>query len=187
MTMTDVEYIRGFMKNDEKVISTFYKEIRPSFFAFFRTRYSKEDAYILDLFQDTCIVLWKNIQHRKLTEEGLKSTLSTYFLSIGKYTMMAKDRKFKEIVNDDELAKLSFIEDDSEDLRKRIELEDFVYRMVSEMKPPCDKLLKAQYWDKLSGAEIAEKYGYSGPDSVKTQKSKCIKKLRPLIEKFRKL
>ena len=34
---------------------------------------------------------------------------------------------------------------------------------------------------------IAEKYGYSGPDSVKTQKSKCIKKLRPLIEKFIKL
>ena len=66
-------------------------------------------------------------------------------------------------------------------------LEDFVFRMVSEMKPPCDKLLKAQYWDKLSGAEIAEKYGYSGPDSVKTQKSKCIKKLRPLIEKFIKL
>ena len=187
MTMTDVEYIRGFMKNDEKVISTFYKEIRPSFFAFFRTRYSKEDAYILDLFQDTCIVLWKNIQHAKLTEEGLKSALSTYLLSIGKYTMMAKDRKFKEIVNDSELLKLAFVEDDSEELRRRIELEDFVYRMVSEMKPPCDKLLKAQYWDKLSGAEIAEKYGYSGPDSVKTQKSKCIKKLRPLIEKYRKI
>ena len=185
--MTDVEYIRGFMKNDEKVISTFYKEIRPSFFAFFRTRYSKEDAYILDLFQDTCIVLWKNIQHGKLTEEGLKSALSTYLLSIGKYTMMAKDRKFKEIVNDSELLKLAFVEDDSEELRRRIELEDFVYRMVSEMKPPCDKLLKAQYWDKLSGAEIAEKYGYSGPDSVKTQKSKCIKKLRPLIEKYRKI
>lgn len=183
----DVEYIRGFKKNDERVISAFYKEIRASFFAFFRTRYGKDDAYILDLFQDTCIVLWKNIRHDKLTEEGLSSSLATYFLAIGKYTMMSKDRKFKEIVDDEELSKLSFIEDDSEELRKRIELEDFVYRMVSEMKSPCDKLLKAQYWDKLSGAEIAEKYGYSGPDSVKTQKSKCIKKLKPLIEKFRKL
>ena len=185
--MTDIEYIRGFKQNDERVISTFYKGIRPSFFSFFRMRYSKDDTYILDLFQDSCIVLWKNIQHGKLTEESLKSALSTYFISIGKYTMMAKDRKFKEIVEDDELNRLSFVEDDSGELQKRVELEDFVYRMVSEMKPPCDKLLKAQYWDKLSGVEIAEKYGYSGPDSVKTQKSKCIKKLRPLIEKFRKM
>lgn len=182
--MTDVEYIRGFKDNDERVISTFYKSIRPSFFAYFRTHYSKEDADILDIFQDACIVLWNNIHHDKLTEECLRSALSTYFLSIGKYTMMAKDRKYKEIVDDEELSRLPFIEDDAEELQKRVELEDFVYRMVSEMKPPCDKLLKAQYWDKLSGMEIAEKYGYSGPDSVKTQKSKCIKKLRPLIEKF---
>lgn len=185
--MTDVEYIRGFRSNDERTIAAFYKTIRPAFFAYFRTHFSKDDTYILDLFQDSCIVLWKNIQHGKLTEEGLKSALSTYFLSIGKYTMMAKDRKYKEIIDDDELGKLAFLEDDAQELQKRIELEDFVYRMVSEMKPPCDKLLKAQYWDKLSGAEIAEKYGYSGPDSVKTQKSKCIKKLRPLIEKFIKL
>lgn len=183
--MTDVEYIRGFKNNDETVISSFYKCAHNPFFTFFRTRFSKDDKYIRDLFQDSCIVLWKNIRHGKLTEEGLKSALSTYFLSIGKYTMMAKDRKFKEIVDDNELAKLSFIEDDPEELQKRVELENFVYRMVSEMKPPCDKLLKAQYWDKLSGAEIAEKYGYSGADSVKTQKLKCIKKLRPLIEKFR--
>ena len=185
--MTDVEYIRGFRNNDERAISAFYKTIRPAFFAYFRTHFSKDDAYILDLFQDTCIVLWKNIQHGKLTEAGLRSALSTYFLSIGKYTMMAKDRKYKEIIDDEELGKLAFLEDDAQVLQKRIELEDFVYRMVSEMKPPCDKLLKAQYWDKLSGAEIAEKYGYSGPDSVKTQKSKCIKKLRPLIEKYMKL
>ena len=101
--------------------------------------------------------------------------------------MMAKDRKYKEIVDDDEIAKLKFTEDDAEELQKRIELDDFIYRMVSEMKPPCDTLLKAQYWDKLSGIEIAEKYGFKNADSVKAQKFKCIKKLKPLIEKFMKL
>lgn len=185
--MTDIEYIQGFKKNDERVISAFYAAQRLSFFAFFRTHYSKDDAYILDLFQDTCIVLWKNIQHGKLTEEALKSSLSTYFISIGKYTMMAKDRKYKEIIDDDEISKLKFTEDDAEELQKRIELDDFIYRMVREMKPPCDALLKAQYWDKLSGVEIAEKYGFKNADSVKAQKFKCIKKLKPLIEKFMKL
>lgn len=185
--MTDAEYIQGFKKNDESVITEFYESHRFLFFAFFRSHYSKDDAYILDLFQDASIVLWKNIQHGKLTEEGLTGSLSTYFISIGKYTMMAKDRKYKEIVDDEELAKLKFIEDDAEDLRRRIEKEDFVFRMVSDMKPPCDKLLMAQYWEKLSGAEIVEKYGFKNADSVKTQKSKCIKKLKPLIERFMSL
>ena len=185
MSLTDVEYIRGFRCNDEKVISAFYRAIRPSFFAFFRQHYSKQDDYILDLFQDSCIVLWRNIQHGKLSECNLTSTLSTYLLSIGRYTMMARDRKFKEIVCDDELSLLPFIEDDSDELRRRVELEEFVFRTVREMGSPCDTLLKAQYWEKLSGAEIATRYGYAGADSVKTQKLKCIKKLRAIIEKFK--
>lgn len=100
---------------------------------------------------------------------------------------MAKDRKYKEIVDDDKLSDLHLIDEDAEVLEERIEKEEFVYRVVREMKPPCSLLLKAHYWDKLSGVEIAAKYGYNGPDSVKSQKFKCIKKLRPLIEAFLKL
>ena len=84
--------------------------------AFFRTHYAKDEEYILDLFQDSCIVLFKNINHGKLTEERLTCALSTYFLSIGKYTMMAKDRKYKEIVDDEELSSVLSIEDDAEEV-----------------------------------------------------------------------
>lgn len=185
--MTDKEYIIGFKNNDEAVITTFYRCMRSSFVSYFRSHYSKDDSYILDLFQDSCIVLWNNISHGKLSEDSLHCSLSTYFLSIGRYTMMAKDRKYKEIVDDDALSRICLIDDDAETLKEKIEKEDFVYRVVSEMKPPCSLLLKAHYWDKLSGIEIARKYGYSGPDSVKSQKLKCIKKLRPLIEAFMKL
>ena len=50
------------------------------------------------------------------------------------------------------------------------------------MKSPCAELLRAFYWDRLSGLEIAVKFGYSGPDSVKTQKHKCMGKLKQLIK-----
>ena len=185
--MTDKEYIIGFRNNDEAVITSFYRCMRSAFVSYFRSHYSKDDSYILELFQDSCIVLWNNISHGKLSEDSLHCSLSTYFLSIGRYTMMAKDRKYKEIVDDDALSRICLIDDDAETLKEKIEKEDFVYRVVSEMKPPCSLLLKAHYWDKLSGIEIARKYGYSGPDSVKSQKLKCVKKLRPLIEAFMKL
>lgn len=181
--MTDLEYIQGFKNNNERAINSFYNHFRQLFFAYFRSHFSKNEAYILDLFQDSCVVLWQNIRQGKLTESNLSSSLSTYFLSVGKYTMMAKDRKFKEIVNDTEISKLKFVEDDAEQLQERIEREDLVMQTVSEMKPPCDTILKAQYWDKLSGEQIAQKFGYSNADSVKAQKFKCIKKLRVILEK----
>ncbi len=55
------------------------------------------------------------------------------------------------------------------------------------MKAPCDKLLIAQYWHRLSGAEIAKRLGYNSADSVKSQKFKCIQKLKALVDKFKKL
>ena len=76
---------------------------------------------------------------------------------------------------------------DQEEASSRSELLDFVVRMVNSMKSPCRKLLGAQYWDRLSGAEIAKKLGYSSVDSVKAQKFKCMRKLREMVEKFKKL
>jgi len=97
---------------------------------------------------------------------------------------MAKDRKYREIVDDDEIRKLDFVEDDAEELKARIEREDLVERVVADMKPPCSNLLKAFYWDKLSGAEIAKKQNFSNADSVKAQKYKCMKKLKTLLKPF---
>lgn len=185
--MKDTDIINGFLRNDEKVISAFYKEFKFRFCSFFRAKFAKDEEYVNDLYQDACAVFWNNIQTGKLTTSNLTSSLSTYLISVGKYSLMAKDRKYKEIVSDNEIKKLDFVEDDAEELKKRLEREEFVERMVSEMKPPCSDLLKAFYWDKLSGAEIAEKQNFSSADSVKTQKYKCIKKLKPLLETFIKL
>ena len=100
---------------------------------------------------------------------------------------MAKDRKYKEIANDTEIQKLDFVEDDAQELEKRIEREDFVDRMVGDMKPPCSQILQMFYFDKKKGEEIAEAMGYANTDTVKTQKYKCMQKLKPLLAKFNAL
>ena len=185
--MKDIDIINGFLRNDERIITNFYSEFKFRFCTFFRTRYAKDEEYVNDLYQDACAVFWNNIQTGKLTIDTLTSSISTYLISIGKYSLMAKDRKYKEIVNDEEIKKLDFLEDDADELKARIEREDFVERMVAEMKPPCSDLLKAFYWDKLSGNEISEKQNFSNADSVKAQKYKCMKKLKPLLETFIRL
>lgn len=181
--MTDKEYIEGFLKNDEKVISSFYRSYRFMFTSHFMSKYRKDEDYVSDLFQDSCITIWSNITNKKLTPDNLTSSLSTYLISVGRFTMMAKDRKYKEIIDDNEIQKLQFVEDDENELRNKIEREEYVSKVVREMKSPCSELLTAFYWDKLSGVEIAEKLNYSGADSVSTQKYKCIQKLKNLISK----
>ena len=185
--MKDCDIINGFMRNDERIMADFYKEFKLRFCTFFRTRFLKDEEYVNDLYQDTIAVFWNNIQTGKLTASNLTCSISTYLISVGKYSLMAKDRKYQEIVNDEEIRKLDFVEDDAEELKSRIEREDFVERMVADMKPPCSDLLKAFYWDKLSGAEIAEKQNFSNADSVKAQKYKCMKKLKPLLETYIRL
>jgi hypothetical protein len=96
--MTDKEYIEGFLKNDEKVISSFYRSYRFMFTSHFMSKYRKDEDYVSDLFQDSCITIWSNITNKKLTPDNLTSSLSTYLISVGRFTMMAKDRKYKEII-----------------------------------------------------------------------------------------
>ena len=176
--------ISGFRNNDQQIINSFYKANFLLFINYFKTRYGKTQEYIVDLFQDSCVILWQNIHDGKLREDNLSSSLSTYLLSIGKYTMMAKDRKYKEILDDNAINNLRFVVDDADELKYQIERENFIDRAVSSLKSPCNELLRAFYWDKLSGQQIALKLGYGNPDSVKTQKNKCMNKLKQLVSKF---
>ena len=182
--MTDIDFIAGFKNNDDTIISSFYKEYKDRFFSYFKAHYGKTKEYLTDLFQDSCLVLWQNIRDEKLRPDNLTSSLITYLLSVGKYTMMARDRKYKEIQDDDAIAKLRFVASDEEELKNQIEREAYISQVVSGMKSPCAELLKAFYWDKLSGQQIAQKLGYSNADSVKTQKHKCMGKLKALIGKY---
>ena len=184
--MTDREYILGFKSNKESVISVFYKEYKRPFFSFFREKFGKDDDYLVDLFQDSCVILWQNIHDGKLSVDNITSSLQTYLFSIGKYSLMARDRKFRDLKSDKDIEKLQFLEDDVEDLQFRLEKEAFVERMIQDLKPPCSDILHAFYWDRLSCEQIAAKYGYSSADSVKTQKFKCVAKLKGIAEKFKK-
>ena len=176
--MTDEEYILGFRSNDDKVISKFYIQNKSKFCSFFIRNYNKDLDSTTELFQDSCIELCNNIKIEKITVDRLKVELFTYLTSIGKNKLMAKDRKFKEMYKDD-FSTLSIIDEDTDDIQEKSEL---LISEVQKMGEPCHSLLDSYYWENLSQKEIAEKFGYSNADSVKTQKYKCIKKLTDALK-----
>ena len=47
-----------------------------------------------------------------------------------------------------------------------------------ELGEPCSELIKDFYINKLSMEQIAEKFGYTNADNAKTQKYKCLQRLK---------
>lgn len=202
MSAHDKEYVKRIAVNDQSAIAAFYDDTYPKFVSYFRKKYGKTVDYSKDLFQEAYMAMYDNILRGKLTDESLKSSLYQYLLGIAIRMMQAMDRKSHEL---DRISlysqngsgegdldvkvrnKLLDISDAEQSERKSEELKDFVGRMIVELNPPCSELLKHFYWERLSGSEIAEVMNYSNADSVKTQKNKCMKKLKPIVAQFRKL
>ena len=59
-----------------------------------------------------------------------------------------------------------------------------VRQAVDSMTEPCNSILTLYYWDDKNMQEIAEVQGYANADSAKSQKSKCMNKLRVYIKKI---
>ena len=53
----------------------------------------------------------------------------------------------------------------------------YLHTTVRDMPQPCDQLLKLVIYMKKSNKEVAEIMNYANADSVKTQRSRCMKKL----------
>ena len=200
--MTDKEYIKRFTVNDQAAMAGFYDRVYPQFVSYFRNKFKKPEEYSMDLFHDSYMAMYDNILCGKLTPDNLTSSLYQYLLGIAIRKMQAGDRKTheldkvpiyhtgpeEEVTLDTKVQKKLMDEADAEESEKKLEeLKDFVERAVSELAPPCNELLRNFYWNRMSGTEIATAMNYSNADSVKTQKNKCMKKLKPIVEQFRRL
>lgn len=178
--MTDQQIIDGFRNNDQKIITEFYNTNKDEFLNHFRNIYGKVEDDLLDLYQDAHLMLWENIQKGKLI--NMTSTLKTYLFAVGKYKMMANDRKFKEMITDVDLQNLNLVDSDAEEMEEKEEKERKLDEIVSKMTYPCSDILRMHYWEKLSGEDIAKQMKYASTDAVKTQKYKCMQKLKRAVK-----
>lgn len=187
---TDAEYIQAFLKNDNARITWFYRQYRENIYAHILKEFEirlEEDRE--DIFQEAVARLWENIQRGKLSKETLTSSLYVYFRHVVDNVTKEHIRKqMHYLVMDIENERVRDI--DSVGMEKMHYAEDervkLVRRAVNEMGTPCAPLLLGFLWDKKSMATLAEELGYSGADSAKTQKSKCMDKLDGRIRKLLK-
>jgi len=142
---------------------------------------TKEDAE--DIVQDAILILINNVNEGKYQPQD-STKIKTYFIGICKnlwkehlrkkarYASFADfDFKIEEFEGYDFLYELTEFEALTE--RQKIVLEVF-----DNASDTCKKVLSYFYFKNYSHEEIAEKMGFSNAESSKTQKNKCLKKLK---------
>ncbi len=176
VTYTDPEFIEGLRHNQDAVLRALYKKYYNLVLKYVVNNSGSSEA-AADIYQETIIVLYENVQKPGFE---LNCQLQTFIFSIAKRLWLKQLRKsghtlrFKE---DEEAEVVDVSEEITEHLKKESDIEKMNACMES-LGEPCKTLLKDFYVYKLSMEEISEKFGYTNADNAKTQKYKCLQRLK---------
>lgn len=175
--------------HDVSDMNRFLSRERGKVTAFLQNRFGIVEDDCNDIFQESFIILYKNIQAGKL--ENMTASLSTYFLSICKNKALEFLRGSSKYVNVESEMNLSLM--DGEIQNQKIEAllaldngdeiiqaqkEELVRSIVKDLPSPCNELLWGFYRDNLSMKSLADMLNYSSEGVVKVTKHRCCEKFR---------
>lgn len=138
-----------------------------------------------DLFQEAMVVLFGKAQDESFR---LTCSVGTYLFAISKhlwYKRLQRQSRGPSILQnnigteEDEL-EIAY-EDDIKVHHEREAHYEQLNGALDLVGEPCRSLLKAFYHADKSMSEIAADFGYTNPDNAKTQKYKCLARLRKLF------
>ena len=132
-----------------------------------------------DIFQEAMIVLFEK---SKSPEFELNCHLKTYLYSVCRRLWLKKLQQMQRFVKQsDDVEQIIPVEEDLEIHEKR--QTDFLIMesALAKIGEPCKSLLEAYYIRKKQMQQIATEFGYTNADNAKTQKYKCLVRLKKLF------
>lgn len=178
MTPIVYNFISDFRKNENKAFEYLYSNYKKPFIdSMLSSNSGLNEAQALDLFQDSILVLYDKVLQEKLLE--LKNP-KAYILRIGqllayeRFREVRKQRDLKgELLNQPVTVEIDF------KLFNEIKSDKSIAdKALANLGERCRQILIDYYYKNLSFNEIATKHNYSNGNTVKSQKSKCIKQIR---------
>lgn len=171
--------IEALKAGDQKTYARLYTAYKKDFISFAH-KFKIEESDILDIYQDTFLALYDNVARGKIDQ--LSCSLKTYIFSIGKYKIYENLRANKKLVleeNIEEECEIDHLNLENNQLTERQEKFKIAFEKLGEN---CQKIINLFYLDKKSIKEIKVLGNYKNENTVKAQKSRCMKTLRELIK-----
>lgn len=170
--------LQGLARNDKKAVETIYKE-----------NYSTVQSLIInnngtaddakDIFQEAMIILYEKA--RSGTFE-LNCLIKTYVYSVARRLWLKKLQQASRFTGEIGHAEgLVQVDDDIEGHARRDAEFEMMEKAISGLGEPCKSLLEAFYLQKRNMQEIAANFGYTNAENAKTQKYKCLMRLKKIF------
>lgn len=170
--------LQGLARNDKKAVETIYRENYTMVQSLIiNNNGTADDAK--DIFQEAMIVLYEKA--RSGTFE-LNCQIKTYVYSVSRRLWLKRlqqvSRYSGDIGNTESVVP---VEEDIEDHVKRDLEFDMMNKAILSLGEPCKSLLEAFYLQKKNMQEIAADFGYTNAENAKTQKYKCLMRLKKIF------
>jgi RNA polymerase sigma factor (sigma-70 family) len=171
--------LKGLADNEKQAIEQIYRDNYNTIQAFIlNNNGGMDDAR--DVFQEAMIVLYEKAQS---ADFELTCQLKTYIYSVCRRLWLKKLAQMQRYNNGylEKLEETVPVEEDLEQHEKKDA--DFILMetAMSKIGEPCKSLLDAYYIQKKHMQQIAAEFGYTNADNAKTQKYKCLMRLKKLF------
>lgn len=178
-TINEQNLIEGLKRRDDECFKFIYQKSFSFVYGFvLKNKGTAEDAK--DLLHDGIVVLYENILAGIFKE---KSEVTTYLNNIcrNQWLNYLTRRKSRYISFEEYSRNLDYADEETDE-------EDFAeymqkaYSVLMASGERCKEIILSFYYHKLSMIEIAVKFGYTNADNAKSQKAKCMDKLRNAVK-----
>jgi RNA polymerase sigma factor (sigma-70 family) len=175
---TEQALLKGLANNDSRAIETIYRDNFTMVQSFIlQNNGSYDDAR--DIFQEAVIALYEKAQSQSFV---LTCQIKTYVYSICRRLWLKRLQQMGRYSNHvDSLEETVQVEEDLDMHEKRNAEFAIMDRAMKSLGEPCKSLLEGYYLKKLSMQELTQEFGYTNSDNTKTQKYKCLMRLKKLF------
>ena len=174
----DKHLLEGLALNDTTVIESIYRDTYPMIQALILNNNGDSDE-ARDIFQEAMIVVYEKAIS---ADFELHCQLKTYIYSVCRRLWLKRLQQLQRYGSLVENVEDTIAVDEDLELHDKQNADfQIMETAMSKIGEPCKSLLDAYYIQKKNMQEIAVEFGYTNADNAKTQKYKCLVRLKKLF------
>src|ERR1700744_3290321 len=175
---TDSEVILGILNNSESVLKRLYIGYFPMVMQLIINNNGDADD-AKDIYQEAIIILYNKIKNGDFE---LSSKLKTYIYSVSRRLWLKRLTQLNRYGGDiKDFEEFLTVDDEAERNNERDIQFNKMGEALNQLGEPCRAIIEDFYIKNRSMKEICEYFGYTNADNAKTQKYKCLQRLKKLF------
>jgi len=183
LLQSDAQVLQGIAAGTRQATTQVYRQHYPTVMHWINGA-GGNDADAADIFQEAMVVLFEKARNEDFR---LSCRIGTYLFAICKhlwYKKLEHRKRMPGAMPEYTGSEEGFDPAYEDDINVHEEREEHYAQLdvaLDAIGEPCRSLLKAFYHQDKSMQEIAADFGYTNPDNAKTQKYKCLMRLKKIF------